>query len=79
MAGIYDERCCEMLKLEAGECDCLANSWGRAADPVASVQVDSFQESLHGRWVLLIEVLEDHESFETNIGMLDRLEKIPVT
>ncbi|RYP72869.1 hypothetical protein DL771_003907 [Monosporascus sp. 5C6A] len=76
MASIYDEGCGEMLKLEAGECDHPANSWGWVASTVASAQVIPEQESLHNNWVLLIKVLEDHKSLEIVVETLDRLEKI---
>ena len=65
-----------MLKLEAGECDHPANSWGWVASTVASAQVNPEQESLHNGRVLLIKVLEDNKSLEIVVKTLDRLEKI---
>ncbi|GJC82133.1 hypothetical protein ColLi_04971 [Colletotrichum liriopes] len=76
MAGICDEGCCEMLKLEAGERDHLANSWGRVANRLAADHFESFSESPHSSRILLIEVLKDHESLEIIAGTLDRLKKI---
>jgi hypothetical protein len=76
MASIYDERCCEMLKLEAGECNHPTYSWGWVAITVTSAQIFPELESLHDHWILLIEVLEDHKSLEILVESWDRLEKI---
>lgn len=65
-----------MLKLEAGECDHLANSWGWVASNVASGQVLPELELLHNSRVLLIKVLEDNKSLEIVVKAWDRLEKI---
>ena len=68
-----------MLKLQAGERDHPANSWGWVANSVASAQVFPELESLHNSWILLIKVLEDHKSLEIVVETSDRLEKISVT
>jgi hypothetical protein len=78
MASIYDKGCCEMLKLEAGERNHPANSWGWVANTIAPGQVNPEQESLHNSWILLIKVLEDHKLLEIVVDTLDRLEKILV-
>lgn len=65
-----------MLKLKAGECDHPANSWGWAANTIASGQVLPKKEPLHDSWVLLIKVLEDHKSLEIVVETWNRLEKI---
>lgn len=67
-----------MLKLEAGERDHPANSWGWVASTVASAQVNPELESLHNSWVLLIEVLEDHKSLKIVVKTWDRVEKVLV-
>lgn len=68
-----------MLKLQAGERDHPANSWGWVANSVASAQAFPDKESLHARWILLIKVFEDHKSLEILVETSDRLEKISVT
>lgn len=65
-----------MLKLEAGEGDYLANSWGRVAKTVALGRVLAVEKSLHECWVLLIEILKDHESLEIGVELLHRLKEI---
>ena len=65
-----------MLKLEAGERDHPANSWGCVANTVASAQIFPKLELLHGSWVLLVGVLKDYKSLEIVVETLDRLEKI---
>lgn len=67
-----------MFKLEAGERDYPAYSWGWIASTVASAQVIPEQESLHSSWVLLIKVLEDYKSLKIVVEKWNRLEKVLV-
>lgn len=73
MAGIYDEGCCEMLKLEAGVCDYPTNSWVWFGNTVAFGYVSLVLESLRNSRILLIKVLEDHKFLEVIVEALDRL------
>jgi len=76
MASIYDERRCEMLKFQAGECNHPTYCRAWVAMIVTSGQVDPGLELLHDRGILLIEVLEDHKSLEILVDSWDRLKKI---
>lgn len=78
MASIYDEGCCEMLKLEASECYPSTKSWDWVANIITFGQVFIEQKSLVASWILLIEALEDHKSLEIIVETWDRLEKILV-
>lgn len=65
-----------MLEAEAGERDHLADISDRPAKGVCS-DVFSLEEfaSSHIGWVLLVEVLEDDESFEAMVGTSERVQK----
>jgi len=76
MAGIYDERCCEMLKLQTGERDHPANCWRWVANSVAFAQILPELKALHKNRVLLIKVLKDHESLKIGVKTCGRVEKI---
>ncbi|KAL0779341.1 hypothetical protein CaCOL14_003825 [Colletotrichum acutatum] len=75
VAGVCDVRCCEMFEAEAGERDHLANISDRLAKGVCP-DIFSREEfaSSHIGWVLLVEVLEDDESFEAIVGTSDRVQ-----
>lgn len=67
-----------MLKLETGERDSAAQSWLCDANTVAFWNFISLKPKVRADWVLLVEVLEDYESFKVVIERLNRSEKIVV-
>lgn len=65
-----------MLKPKAGGCDYPANVWIWDAYTLASSQINPVQKSLLESRIMLIEVFEDDQSLEVEVGSLNRLEKV---